>query len=91
MVEKSDKFDECMLNRQNFPTKILHLKNFGIAYFTVIIYQLEFVRVCHVMSGHGIRSTSVRFDAPEDKDPPEGKNLPNLSDLCLSKVIPLSS
>ena len=38
MVEKSDEFDECMLNRQNFPTKILYLENFGIAYFTVIIY-----------------------------------------------------
>ena len=59
MVEKSDKFDECMLNRQNF--KILHLENFCIAYFTVIIYQLEFVRVCRVMSGHGIQSTFVRL------------------------------
>ena len=38
MVEKSDEFDECMLNRQILPTKILHLENFDIAYFTVIIY-----------------------------------------------------
>ena len=38
MVEKSNKFDDCMLNRQNFPTKILQLENFGIAYFTDIIY-----------------------------------------------------
>ena len=30
-------------------------------------------------------------DAPEDKDPPEGKKLPNLSGPYLSKVIPLSS
>ena len=36
-MEKSDEFDECMLNRQNFSTKILHLENFDIAYFTVII------------------------------------------------------
>ena len=36
MVEKSDKFEECMLNRQNFPTKILHLENFSIAYFTIV-------------------------------------------------------
>ena len=28
-------------------------------------------------------------DAPEDKDPPEGKKLPNLGSF-LSKVIPLS-
>ena len=34
MVEKLDEFDECMLNRQSFPTKILHLQNLGIAYFT---------------------------------------------------------
>ena len=27
-------------------------------------------------------------DTPEDKDPPEGKELPNLSGPCLSKVIP---
>ena len=30
-------------------------------------------------------------DAPEDKDPPGGKKLPNLSGPCLSKVIPSSS
>ena len=30
MVEKSDEFDECMLNYQIFPTKILHLENFGM-------------------------------------------------------------
>ena len=30
-------------------------------------------------------------DAPEDKDPPEGKKLPNLSGPCLSKVTPSSS
>ena len=30
-------------------------------------------------------------DAPEDKDPPEGKELSNLSGPYLSKVIPPSS
>ena len=30
-------------------------------------------------------------DAPEDKDPPEGKKLPNLFGSYLLKVIPLSS
>ena len=28
---------------------------------------------------------------PEDKDPPEGKGLPNLSGPFLSKVVPASS
>ena len=73
-MEKSDEFDECKLNHQNFPTKILHLEYFGIAYFTVIIYELQFVRACHVMSGHGIlkyfRPIAHKMYAPEDKDPP---------------------
>ena len=39
MVEKSDKFDEYMLNRQNFPCQNFALiENLSIAYFTVIIY-----------------------------------------------------
>ena len=37
MVEKSDEFDKCMLNRQNFPYQNFALRNFSIAYFTVII------------------------------------------------------
>ena len=44
------------------------------------------------MSGHGIlkyfRPITHKKDAPEDKDPPEGKKLPNLSEPYLSKVIP---
>ena len=52
-------------------------------YFTYIIYQLEFVRVCHVMLGHGIFKYFLpithKKDAPENKDSPEGKKLPNLS------------
>ena len=51
MVEKSDEFDEFMLNHQKFPTKILHLENFGIAYF----YGFSLLTgVCHIMSRHGI-------------------------------------
>ena len=38
MVEKSDEFDKCMLNRQIFSYQILHLENLSIAYFTVLIY-----------------------------------------------------
>ena len=45
--------------------------------------------------GHGMlkyfRPITHRKDAPEDKDPPEGKELSNLSWPYLSKVIPPSS
>ena len=44
------------------------------------------------MLGHGIlkcfRLITHKKDAPEDKDPPEGTELSNLSGLYLSKVIP---
>ena len=42
-MEKSDEFDEWMLNRQIFPIKILRLKVFGNA--------LEFVTVSIAMLG----------------------------------------
>ena len=42
------------------------------------------------MSGNGIlkylRPITHKKDAPEDKDPPEGKKLPSLSGPYLSKV-----
>ena len=41
MVEKSDKFNEWMLNRQNFPYQNFALKIFSIAYFKVIITNLN--------------------------------------------------
>ena len=44
------------------------------------------------MSGHGMlkyfRPITHKKEAPEDKDPPEGKELSNLSWPYLSKVIP---
>ena len=44
------------------------------------------------MSGHGMlkycRPITHKKNAPEDKDPPEGKELSNLSWPYLSKVIP---
>ena len=47
------------------------------------------------MSGHGMLKYLLpithKKDAPEDKDPPEGKELSNLSWPYLSKVIPASS
>ena len=43
------------------------------------------------MSGHGMlkyfHPNTHKKDAPEDKDPPEGKELSNLSGPYLSKVI----
>ena len=70
------------------------LDNFGIAYFTGIIYKLEFVRVCHLLSGDGILKyfylITGKKATPEEKDPPEGKELTILSGP-LSKVIPSSS
>ena len=47
------------------------------------------------MSGHGILKyfcpITHKMYIPEDKDPPEGKELPNLLGSYMSKVIPLSS
>ena len=47
------------------------------------------------MSGHGMlkyfHPITHKQDAPEDKDPLEGKELSNLSGPYLSKVIPPSS
>ena len=44
------------------------------------------------MSGHEIlkyfRSITHKMYAPEDKGPPEGKELPNLFGIYISKVIP---
>ena len=47
------------------------------------------------MLGNGIRILSSDYpckkDVPKDKDPPEGKKLPNLCGPCLLKVMPSSS
>ena len=82
MVEKSDKFDERMFNRQNFPHQNLQLENFSIAYFTVIIYQLQFVTLCRDME-----SRVLSFVNPCRKDAPEDKDLPEENGPCISKVI----
>ena len=46
------------------------------------------------MSGRGIlkyfRLITHKMYAPEDKDPPQGKELPNLFGSYISKVIPSS-
>ena len=94
-VEKSDEFDECMLNRQSFPYQNFALRNsrYGIFYGYNLL-TAWFVRICHVIWGHGMlkyfRPITHKKDAPEDKDP-EGKELSNLSGPYLSKVIPPSS
>ena len=44
--------------------------------------------LCRDMESRVISSNyPCKKDAPEDKDPPKGKKLPNLSGPCLSKVI----
>ena len=62
-----------MVNRQNFPTKILHLENFGIA--LLIFTNLSRLGLSRrdVMSEHGI----LKYFHPilDKKDPPEGKEL----------------
>ena len=81
-----------MLNHQSFS-----YQNFALSksqYCIFYGYNL-LTWVCHVMSGHGMlkyfRPITHKKDAPEDKDPPEGKELSNLSWPYLSKVIPPSS
>ena len=71
-VEKSDKFDECMLNCQNFS-----YQNFALRKFWYCIFY-GYNLVC--LLRHGIlkyfRPITHKIYAPEDKDPPEGKELP---------------
>ena len=91
-MEKSDEFDKCMLNRQNFSYQNFARRKFW--YYIFYGYNL-LTRVCHVMSGHGILKyfrpiTHNKMYAPEDKDPPEEKELPNLFGSYISKVIPSS-
>ena len=91
-VETSDEFDECMLNRQNFSYQNFALRKFWYCIF----YGYNLLTwVYHVMSGHGILKyfcpITHKMYAPEDKDPPEGKELPNLFGSYISKVIPSSS
>ena len=53
---------------------------------------LGLVTLCRDMES-GVLSSGYpcKKDAPEDKDLPKGKKLPNLSGPCLSKVMPSSS
>ena len=79
-MEKSDEFDEWMLNCQNFSIKILH---FAIAYFTNLTW---FVMLCQNMEGvlkyfHPTLNTKDRHEDKELSDP-SGP---------LSEVIPLLS
>ena len=68
MMEKSDKFDKCMLNRQNFS-----YQNFALRKFRYCIFYgyNEFVTLCRGMES-GVLSSDYpcKKDAPEDKDPP---------------------
>ena len=77
-----------MLNRQSFPYQNFALRKSQYCIF----YGYNLLTwVCHVMSGHGIlkyfRPITHKKDAPEDKDPLEGKELCNLSWACLAIFI----
>ena len=89
MVEKSDEFDECVLNHQNFPYQNFALRKFRYCIF----YGYNLLTwVCQGSSCY-VRTwnpevPSSDYPHSEDKDPLEGKKLPNLSGPYLSKVIP---
>ena len=85
-----------MLNRQSFPYQSFALRKSQYCIF----YDYNLLTwVCQDMSCYvGTWSVEVllsnyshKKDAPEDKDPPEGKELSNLSWPYLLKVIPPSS
>ena len=95
-VEKSDKFDICMLNRQSFFYQNFALRKsrycifYGYNLLTWVCQDLScYVRTYGILKY--LRLITHKEDAPEDKDPPEGKQLSNLSGPYLSKVIPPSS
>ena len=86
MVEKSDEFDE-----HNFAFR---------KFWYYIFYSFNLLTwVCQDLS-HCVETWNLKVyfcsithkkGAPEDKDPPEGKELPNQSVPYVSKVIPPSS
>ena len=94
MVEKSDEFEEFMLNCESFPYQYFVLRKsrycifYGYNLLTLVCQDLSHYQV----SGHGmLKYFHHKKDSPEDKDSPEGKELSNLSGPYLSKVIPPSS
>ena len=81
-----------MLNRQSFPYQNFALRKsqycifYGYNLLTWVCQDLS----CYVGTWNVevyFRPITHKKDAPEDKDPPEGKELSNLSWPCLSKVI----
>ena len=76
MVEKSDKFDECMLNRQNFSYQNFSLRKFRYCIFTNLSLS-GFVMLCQDMeSGILLSDYPCKKDNPEDKDLPKGRSYP---------------
>ena len=78
-----------MLNHQNFSYQNFALRNFWHCIFDGIIYSLEFVRICHILSYHCImlRRAILQHFWPIKKDTIEDKELPDPSGP-LSKVVP---
>ena len=95
VVEKSDKFDECMLHRQTFFYQNFALRKFRYRIFysyNLLTWVCQgLLRYVETWNLEVLLSIIRKKDAPEDKDLPEGKELPNLFGSYLSKVIPLSS
>ena len=78
MVEKSDEFDKCMVNRRNVSYQNFALREFWYCIFYGYNLKLSgFVTLCWDMKS-GVLSLDYpcKKDAPENKDPPEGKKLP---------------
>ena len=82
MVEKSDEFDERMLNRQKFSYQNIALRKFR--YYIFYGYNL-LTWVCQGLSSYVgawilkyFHPITNKKDVPEDKDPPEGKEWLNL-------------
>ena len=90
-MEKSDEFDECMLNRKSFPYQNFALRKsqycifYGYNLLTWVCQDLS----CYVGTWNVevyFRPITHKKDAPEDKDPPEGKELSNLSGHIYRKL-----
>ena len=87
-----------MLNRQSFPYQNFALRKsqycifYGYNLLTWVCQDLScYVGTWNVEVLSSNYPSAHKKDAPEDKDPPEGKELSNLSWPYLSKVIPPSS
>ena len=81
MVEKSDEFDECMLNRQNFSHQNFALTKFRYCIFysyNLLTLSLSgSVTLCRDMESRVLSSYyPCKKDTPEEKDRPKERSYP---------------